>query len=130
MKLRKTTMACTVASLALALSGCATVMQGNQGEHVMVNAVDCPSGTKCTLRNKKGSWQVEPPGSVSVHKSDDPLHVDCRTPQGDVFNHALDSTVHGSIFGNIILGGGIGAIVDANTDAHREYADAITVHCR
>ena len=124
---------CAIALAGLAilvLSGCATVMQGNEGENVMVNTVGCPEETKCTLTNKKGSWQVEPPGSVSVQKSDDALHVRCRTPAGDEINAALDSEMHGSIFGNIILGGGIGAIVDANTDAHREYANEITIHCR
>ena len=112
------------------LSGCATVMQGNEGENVMVHTEGCPVGTKCTLSNKKGSWGVEPPGSVSVHKSDDTLHVRCRTPSGREVSGALDSEMTGTIFGNIILGGGIGAIVDANTDAHRKYGDAITIRCQ
>ena len=112
------------------LSGCATVMHGNEGENVMVNTSGCPVETKCTLTNKKGSWQVEPPGSVSVHKSDDTLHVRCRTPAGEEVVGALDSEMTGTIFGNIIIGGGIGAIVDANTDAHRKYGDSITIRCR
>ena len=124
-------MRCVFTILAAMLAnGCATVLQGNEGENVMVNTVGCPAGTKCRLSNKKGNWEVEPPGSVSVHKSDDTLHVRCRTPQGQEVVGALDSEMTGSIFGNIILGGGIGAIVDANTDAHRKYGDAITIRCQ
>ena len=113
----------------IALSGCATMMQGNEGENVMVNAQNCPAGTKCTLTNKKGSWTVEVPGSVTVQKSDDTLYLRCSGPGGAVAQAALDSEMTGTIFGNIILGGGIGAIVDANTDAHREYDNAVTIQC-
>ena len=33
----------------------------------------------------------------------------------------------GVVEGNVILGGGVGAIVDANTDAHWDYPAAITI---
>ena len=112
------------------LTGCATLFHGTDGESVMINDQGCPVGTQCVLTNKKGSWIVEPPGFLSVPKSDDALKIKCVTPSGQRIHGALDSEVTGTIFGNIILGGGLGALVDAHTDAHRKYADSITIRCR
>jgi hypothetical protein len=39
----------------------------------------------------------------------------------------LKVVARGSIWGNVILGGGIGAIVDADKDMHRIYPDSYVI---
>ena len=40
---------------------------------------------------------------------------------------SANSEFGGMFWGNILFGGGIGMIADANTDAHREYPASIVV---
>jgi len=40
---------------------------------------------------------------------------------------SVDETITGATFGNIILGGGIGVLVDAASGAAQEYPDSVTV---
>ena len=94
---------------------------------INVDAPGCPDGTQCTLKHKKGQYQVQVPGVLTIPKSDDPLHITCRTRDGRVYVNAADSKMGGMIWGNIIFGGGIGAVVDAHTDAHRIYPHSIKI---
>ena len=113
-----------------ALSGCASVLQDEEAT-IAFAAPGCPEETECTLRNKKGSWSLMVPGTITIPKSDDTLHVTCRTPDGRRHSAAMESKFGGSFWGNVILGGGIGMIVDANTDAHRHYDTSIVLDfCR
>ncbi len=115
-----------VLSLAMALTGCSTLVSDKLAS-INVDAPGCPDGTECTLKHKKGEYRVEVPGRTTVQKSDDPLSIDCRSPDGRKYVHSADSKMGGMIWGNIIFGGGIGAIVDAHTDSHRIYPHTIKI---
>src|SRR5690242_11767530 len=74
------------------------------------------AGVGCTLSNDTGSWFVTTPASVTVHKSTGDMAVDCKKDDF-VGNQTLVSKSNGAVWGNILLGGGIGYIVDRNTGA-------------
>ena len=107
-------------------TGCSTIVQ-DKSDTIGVQTPGCPAGTSCTFSNKKGSWIVQTPGTITIPKSDDTLHVDCRTPDGRQQNAQMQSDFGGMFWGNIIFGGGVGMIADAHTDAHRNYPESLVV---
>ena len=114
----------------LVIGGCASIVNEKTAT-IAIAAPNCPEGTSCALKHKKGQWHVKVPGTVTIPKSDDPLKVDCATPDGRTSHQVLESRMGGSFWGNIIAGGGIGMIIDANTDAHRSYDSSVVVDlCR
>lgn len=118
--------AITAVAAAALLSGCATIVK-DKSDTVSILTPDCPAGTKCQVSNKKGSWEILTPHTISVPKSDDPLVVSCSTPDGREMKGELKSTEGGMIWGNLLFGGIIGVVWDAHTDASREYGDMIAL---
>lgn len=107
----------------LPIMGCASVIDGsNQSLSVKTT----PVSAKCSLTNDKGIWYVDTPGSVTVHRAYGDLEVKCK--QGEYSGLAkVKSSTKGMAFGNIILGGGIGAGVDIGTGAAYDYPGEINV---
>jgi hypothetical protein len=106
-------------ALAISTSACSTLTKDS---HVPMNlSFSDNSAGDCSLQNKRESYSVEIPGTENIRRSDDPLAYDCTTKDGRPATGAIPSTVGASMAGNIIFGGGIGAIIDANNDYHREY---------
>ena len=87
------------------------------------------SGVACTLSNDAGSWSLTTPASVTVHKSTGDLIIDCKKDQL-AGNATAVSKSNGAVWGNILLGGGIGYIVDRNTGAGFDYPANISVALR
>jgi len=58
------------------------------------------------------------------------MAVDCVREGGIVGKETVVSKSNGSVWGNILLGGGIGYIVDRNTGAGFDYPNTITVMLR
>ena len=115
----------TYLSLAVALSACSTLTKDS---HVPMNlSFSDNSAGNCGLRNKRESYSVKIPGTESIRRSDDPLRYDCKTKDGRKATGAINSKIGNSMAGNIILGGGVGAIIDANDDMHREYPGHLVI---
>ena len=111
-------------SITLATVGCASIT-GSTSQTVSVQAKE-PSGVEvvgasCELSNKRGKWFVTTPGSVGISKSNDDMQVICTKDNYSSARNAIVSETKGSMYGNIIFGGGIGAIVDHNSGAAYEY---------
>ena len=87
------------------------------------------AGVGCTLTNDAGSWFVTTPASITVHKSTGDMAVDCKKEEF-VGNQTLVSKSNGAVWGNVLLGGGIGYIVDRNTGAGFDYPGSVTVALR
>ena len=105
--------------MAIALSLCSTIVDDS---HLPINlSFSDNSGGQCNLRNKRESYIAQNPSSILVRRSDDPLVYDCTTEDGRKANGSNMSAVRKTMAGNIIFGGGIGAIIDANNDMQREY---------
>ncbi len=109
------------------LSGCASIVTGTN-QSVSVETPGCPGAT-CKLSNDKGIWYVSStPGSVTVHRAYSDLAVVCSKEgyNADGLGSEKSST-KGMAFGNILIGGVIGAGIDVGTGAAYDYPATITV---
>jgi hypothetical protein len=115
----------------LALTGCASI-SGEKMQPITVQALHDNkeiAGAGCTLTNDAGSWFLTTPGSVTVHKSTGDLAIDCK--KDDVYGRqTLVSKSNGAVWGNILIGGGVGYIIDRNTGAGFDYPATTTIVMR
>lgn len=113
----------------LLLTGCASIVNGqNQSVSVVTRNQGAEvQGAKCSLTNDKGVWYLSSPGSVAVHRSFGDLAVSCAMtglPDGTA---AVKSSTTSAVFGNILVGGVIGAGIDVATGAAYNYPNLIPV---
>lgn len=115
----------------LALTGCATVTgsSSNQSISVQTFAADGTEmdGVRCDMSNDEGTWFVMTPGSTMVHRSNKDLQVICKKSGVDIGTASVVSRTKGNMWGNVILGGGIGAVVDHNNGTAYEYPGLVKV---
>lgn len=112
-------------ALVASLTGCATITTGS-GQAITVNTD--PEGADCTLtRNGVVLARVNPtPGAIHVEKSSTDLAVQCvREGYLDAGGN-IGSEFQPATFGNIILGGIVGVVVDAASGAMTKYPSAVT----
>jgi hypothetical protein len=113
--------------LLLALPGCATIVSGTQQSLF----VDTPEveGATCQLNDSKGgSWYLgNTPGSVSVAKGNGPMNVMCKKEKYKSASVSVEEEIAGATLGNVILGGGVGILVDAASGAAQKYPDRTIV---
>ena len=112
-----------VVILAVAAAGCATITEDPM-DRIAVSFSDGSVGS-CHFSNKRGGWDCEMPGIVSVRKSDDVLKYDCQTKDGRKATGAFESRIGAKIVASAVfidLG-----ITDAITDKHREYPGSFVI---
>lgn len=115
---------------ALLVDGCASIT-GSEMQPVSMST-RTPDGqaidkVKCTLKNDKGAWEAMSPGVVAVHKSAEDLMVECKKEGiADGFLRAI-SRAAGGMWGNILFGGGVGAIIDHNKGNGYDYPNDLPV---
>lgn len=111
------------------LSGCASVVDGSH--QVLSIVTPKVKGASCTATNNKGTYYVSStPGTVTVHRSYDPLHVDCSKDGYQDGVAVVKSSTKGMAFGNILAGGIIGAGVDMATGAAYDYPQQVVIPMR
>jgi hypothetical protein len=114
--------------LLLGLSACASVSQSNR-QTVSVKTV-CEgmlvSDASCLLKNDKGEWSVSSPGAVSISKSYEGLLVRCQKGAASGENTYISKNNVGA-WGNVLLGGGIGYLIDTHSGSGFDYPDSVTV---
>ena len=116
------------ALLLVLVTGCASIT-GNKLQPITVQTISGAkeiAGAGCTLINDAGKWFVTSPGSTTIQKSTGDLAVDC-SKDGATGHESVVSKSNGAVWGNILLGGGIGYVVDRNTGAGFDYPSTITV---
>lgn len=111
-------------------TGCATITS-NEMQPVSVTTKDDKGEylekAKCSLRNDKGTWDAESPAFVQVRRSSQDLLVECKKEgHPDGFLRAI-SRAAGGMWGNIIFGGGIGAIIDHSKGTGYNYPNTLPV---
>ena len=121
---------CAVSLSAMLFGGCASIT-GSEMQPVTLTTKALDGQTvdqaKCTLKNDKGSWEGTSPGVVTVHRSAEDLMVECkRDGFANGFLRAI-SRAAGGMWGNIIFGGGIGAIIDHNKGNGYDYPNDLPV---
>ncbi|WP_298282478.1 hypothetical protein [Acidocella sp.] len=120
--------ALTLAAL-LPLANCASIVDGQTQALSVQTTTDGNqiSGAQCSLTNNKGTWFVNTPGTVSVHRAYDAMNVKCTKDGYDPGIETVQSSTKGMAFGNVLFGGVIGAGVDMSTGAAYDYPELITV---
>lgn len=118
--------ACLIACLS---TGCASIVSGhNQSVSVTTRSQGMDlAGAKCSLANDKGQWYVTTPGSVTVHRSFNDLAVNCTHDEFDGGVAMAKSATKGMAFGNILIGGIVGAGIDMASGAAYDYPDVVRV---
>ena len=115
--------------LALSLSGCASIVSGDN-QTVSITALyegKSVTGAMCTANNDEGTWYVTTPGSIILSRSGEALVVVCEKEGYDAGIVTVESSTKPMAFGNILFGGIIGAAVDAGTGAAFDYPQSITI---
>jgi len=113
----------------LSMQGCASVTTGNT-QNVSVETVSVAqgiSGANCELTNDKGRWSLISPATVSVRLSYQDLAARCESEAFEPGVATFKSTTKPIAFGNILIGGLIGATIDVTSGAAYQYPTMLTV---
>jgi hypothetical protein len=114
----------------LAFTGCATVTGGGTQDLALNTQTaegEPVAQAKCTLANDKGTWKVESPGTVKVRKSANELMVECQKDGFKTGSAKAISRVRPAMFGNALIGGGIGAIIDHRKGTAYDYPTPLSI---
>ena len=124
--MRKTVALIGAARAGLTLAGCATIT--NDPTVPISLSFSDGTGGECDLRNRRGDWNTEIPGTVQVRRSDDVLHCDCESAGGLEAKGDIPGRMGGKIVASaVFLDFGI---VDSITDRHREYPPSFVIPIR
>jgi hypothetical protein len=107
--------------------GCATIVSGTS-QSILVDTPHLKEAS-CRLTDSSGNNYslASTPGFVTVQKGDGPMSIVCEKKGYEDGVLSVEEMVVGSTFGNILLGGGIGILVDAASGAAQEYPPTIVV---
>ena len=111
--------------LSLSLISCASIFS-EKSQSISVNTGDAKDAT-CELFNGKGRYIVNSPGTIVISQSCDDLNYICRKKGYNEIEGVIVFKHKGSTAGNLILGGGIGYIVDIGTGAACRYPETISL---
>lgn len=112
----------------IGLSGCSTITQDSAQSLALTTSYEGkPVDAECRIENDKGQWTAKAPANVSVRKSNEDLAVICKKEgMPDGLLKAI-SRAAGSMWGNILLGGGVGAIIDHSKGLGYDYPNQLPV---
>jgi hypothetical protein len=114
----------------LLMSGCATITKdANQSVQIETYSKDNQpvANVKCVAQNDRGQWTTAAPGAVSVHRSGENLMVNCEKEGEQSGKGTVVSRANGGMWGNLVFGGGIGAIIDHNKGTAYSYPSWIRI---
>ena len=104
------------------LAGCATLLSSTE-QYIQVTTgckgVKMP--TTCVASNDKGRWIFETPNTIRIKKSAADLTISCQGGLLGNYSYQAMSTATLPMWGNIVAGGGVGAIVDMQNSTAFEY---------
>ena len=114
----------------VAVTGCASIVNDSTNpvrfETFSANGVEIKDA-ECKLENDYGAQMVKTPATVNVRRSSKDLQVTCvKAGEADGRGVAI-SRANAGFAGNIIFGGGIGAIIDHNKGTAYTYPQWVRV---
>lgn len=114
-------------SCAILGGGCATIATGGAKQSISIESE--PAGADCTLtRGSEELGKVKTPGAITIGRSPSDAEVACVKEGYHEGRVQMSSRPEpGSAFGNFILGGAIGVLVDMETGADHRYASSVMV---
>ncbi len=111
----------------LALANCAGVVEGYSQK---ITVVTTPPGATCRLDRagtQLGTIDTTPGSVVVSPKTAENIEVTCEKPGFSRAAATNKSDTSAAVFGNILLGGVIGAIADRQTGAAYKYDSVVNV---
>lgn len=123
-KMNKTLLVAMVTISAFA-SGCSTLTGEGTSQNLSVMTYTTENkdltGASCELKNDEGTWTAVTPATVMVRRSNKDLMVKCiKSGFADARANVVSKT-KANMWGNIIVGGGIGAIIDHSNGSAYQY---------
>ncbi|MEB0111960.1 hypothetical protein QN397_11415 [Variovorax sp. RTB1] len=106
------------------LCGCASVTQGLEQSvkiETLTPAGAVLDGAECRLSNDKGSFVAMSGASTLVRRSGSNLLVNCLLVGQPSAQGQAVSRANAGMMGNVLIGGAIGAVIDAGTGAGYTY---------
>lgn len=108
----------------LACTGCASVI--NDSTHPLrvetkTQSGELVAGAECKLSNDYGTTTMKSGDTAQVRRSSKDLDIVCKDPKNPEATARAISRANSGMWGNIILGGGIGAIIDHNKGTAYTY---------
>ena len=113
-------------AVALASTACATIANGTSQD---LDVETQPDAAACKI-DRQGATigMVNPtPGKTSIPRHKDNILVSCTLDGYEASNEVLASNFSGVTFGNLLLGGLVGVVIDASSGANNKYPEKITV---
>lgn len=106
-------------------SGCSTLTGEGTSQNLSVMTYTTENkdltGASCELKNDEGTWTAVTPATVMVRRSNKDLMVKCiKSGFADARANVVSKT-KANMWGNIIVGGGIGAIIDHSNGSAYQY---------
>jgi hypothetical protein len=117
-------------ALQTVLTGCASITKdANQAVRVETYSKtnEIVKDVKCVGKNERGEFTAESNGTMRPHRSGQNLTITCTKDGQENGMATLISRANGGMFGNILFGGGIGAIIDHNKGTAYSYPDWVRV---
>ena len=104
------------------LGGCATLVSGDETDTQITTD---PIGAECELVGDNYNIVVTTPANVQLDSDAAPVTITCNA-DGHVEEIAeIDTSMDGSIFGNILMGGLIGIAIDAASGSGQKYPETV-----
>lgn len=105
----------SVLAASLLFTGCASIM--NETTHPLkveakTSDGQAVTGAECRISNDYGSNTVKTGDTAQVRRSNKDMDITCKTANQPDANGRLISRANAGLAGNIIFGGGIGALID------------------
>ena len=118
-------------SILALVSGCSTLTGEGTSQNIAVFTYKSDNkmldGARCQLTNDEGSWTAITPASVMVQRSNKDLVVRCIKDGYSDGQANVVSDTKANMFGNIIFGGGVGAIIDHNNGSAYVYPNTVNI---
>lgn len=112
-----------------ALTGCAS-MSGPKTQTIAVQTIQDHKEVEdagCVIANGVGRWFVTTPGKITINKNVDDLTVECSKEDVGAGSETIVSKANAGLWGNILVGGPIGYVVDRKSGAGYDYPQTIIV---
>lgn len=97
---------------ALATSSCATIISGSTQK---IAVTSMPDGA--TVTSTPGNFQVTTPAQLALRRKDGPYTLKFEKAGYQPYEVRLSTDTNGWLFGNLLIGGLIGIVIDMNTGA-------------
>jgi hypothetical protein len=106
-------------TLLVLVSGCASII-GDQSQPISIDTPNCPEAS-CRLSNSEGTYFVKStPETVVVNKAFGDMTMTCeKGKEQETSVHKSSANI--ATFGNLLLGGIPGALIDGGSGAGYDY---------